>query len=163
MSLPGNTGTSGRARYLLMGSLTLNLLLAGAVGAVALQHSSAAPLQPVVGIKHGMVDHLDRVAASLPANDAELMRTQLLADARKLAAAETEVRLSQEAVRDRLRAEPFDPAALRAAMAQTGAAREQFYQILHDALAAVMAKMSDAGRKRLADWPIRRANGVVTQ
>ncbi len=163
MSLSANAKSSGRARYLLLGSLMLNLVFAGAAGAVALQHARAVPLQPVVGIKHGMAQRLDRIAASLPANDAGVMRTELRADAVKLAAAETEVRLSQEAVRDKLRAEPFDPAAVRAAMAETSAAREHFYQVLHDALATATTKMSDAGRKRLADWPTRRANAVVTQ
>lgn len=163
MSQSADAKGSGRVRYLLLGSLTLNLVLAGAAGAVALQHSGAVPLQPVVGIKHGMAGRLDRIAATLPMNDAGVMRAELRAEAAKLAAAEAELRLAQETVRDKLRAEPFDPAALRAAMSQTSAARERFYRVLHDALTAAMGKMSEAGRKRLADWPQRRADTVVTQ
>jgi uncharacterized membrane protein len=162
MSLSAYANGSGRARYLLLGSLTLNLVLAGAAGAVALQHARAVPLQAVVGIKHGMTHRLDRIEASLPTDDAGVMRAELGAEAVKLATAEAEVRLAQETVRDKLRAEPFDPAAVRAAMAQTSAAREDFYRVLHDALAAATAKMSEAGRKQLADWPTRR-DAVVTQ
>jgi len=162
MFLSGDAKGTGRVRYLLLGSLTLNLVFAGAAGAVALQHARAVPLEPVVGIKHGMGPRLDRIAASLPANDAGVMRAEFRAEAVRLAAAEAEVRLAQEAVRDKLRAEPFDPAAVRTAMAQTSAAHEHFYRVLHDAIAAATAKMSEAGRKRLADWPARR-DAVVTQ
>jgi uncharacterized membrane protein len=154
---------SGRVRWLLVGSLTVNLLLLGAAGAMALQHASTVPLKPVAGINHSMERHLDHIAASLPASDAVVMRTALRADAVKLAAAETELRLSKEAVRESLRAQPFDPAAVRAAMAETNAAREHIYTVVHDAVATATERMSEAGRRTLADWPARRANAVVTQ
>lgn len=163
MVLSAEAKSVGRVRWLLVGSLTVNLLLLGAAGAMALQHVSAVPLKPVVGIKHSMEQRLDNIAASLPASDAVVMRTAIRADAVKLAAAETEIRLSQEAVRESLRAQPFDPAAVRAAMAETTAAREHFYTVLHDAVASATERMSEAGRKTLADWPARRENAVVTQ
>ncbi len=94
-----NAKIGGRGRYLLLGSLTLNLVFAGAAGAMALQHSNPAPLQPVVGIKHGMEHRFDRIAASLPTSDAKIMRAEFRTQAVKLAAAEAEVRLSEEAVR----------------------------------------------------------------
>lgn len=163
MSLLQNAKIGGRGRYLLLGSLTLNLVFAGAAGAMALQHSNPAPLQPVVGIKHGMEHRFDRIAASLPTSDAKIMRAEFRTQAVKLAAAEAEVRLSEEAVRDSLRAQPFDPAAVRATMAETSAARDHFFQVFQDALATATVNMSAAGRKTLADWPATRANRVVTQ
>jgi uncharacterized membrane protein len=165
MSLGPKAESSGRARYLLLGSLTLNLIFAGAAGAMAVQHSTApTPLQPVVGIKHGFEQHFDRIAATLPPDDARIMRSEFRAEAVKLAAAQAQIRLSQEAVRNSLRAQPFDPAAVRTAMAETNAARDDFFQLVHDVVAAATTKMSPAGRETLADWPQRRdKTTVITQ
>lgn len=164
MSLLANLKGAARAQHLLLGSLTLNLVLVGAAGAVAFQHSSAAVApKPIAGIKRSIESHLNQIAASLPADDARIMRAQLRADAVKLAAAQTEVRLSQEAVRNSLRAEPFDPAAVRTAMAETSQARDHFIQLVHNAVATASAKMSPVGRKALADWPATRERAVVTQ
>jgi hypothetical protein len=163
MSLSANRKISTRGGYLLLGSLTLNLLLAGAVGLMASQHSTAAPLQPVAGIKRGIEQRFDRIAASLPVDDARIMRTEFRSQAVRIATAEAELRLSEEAVRNSLRAQPFDPAAVRAAMAESSAARDRFDELVHDALADATEKMSPAGRETLADWPTRRANAVITQ
>jgi uncharacterized membrane protein len=150
-------------RYLLVGSLALNLVFVGAVGAVAFQHSSEVPLQPVIGIKHTMAQRMELLVASLPASDAKVMRAVLREDAAQLAAAEAQLRLSREAVRSKMRAEPYDPSAVREALAETSAARDHFFQLLHDAIASATAQMSPVGRQTLADWPVRRRNVVVTQ
>jgi len=164
MALSQNARISGHLRYLLLGSLTLNLLFAGAAGAMAVQHARApAPLQPVVGIKHGVEHRFNRIAASLPPADAKIMRAEFRAEAVQLAEAEAQLRLSEEAVRDSLRAEPFDPAAVRSAMGQSSAAHESFYALIHNLVAAATAKMSPAGRETLADWRQRRDRAVITQ
>jgi hypothetical protein len=155
-----------RARlYLLAASLTLNLAFAGLAGAMALHaHKAAAPLKPVAGMQHGIQFHLDRIAASLPPSDAQILHEEVNAEAVKLAAAQAEIRLSKEAVRDSLRADPFDPQAVRVAMAETSTARDRFIRLMHDAFAVATARMSAAGRQRLADWPANRHdNTVVTQ
>lgn len=165
MSLSLKAESPSRARYLLLGSLTLNLLFAGAAGAVALQRSSApAPLQRVVGMEHGSIEHrFERIMAILPPDDAKIMRSEFRADAVKLAAAEAQIRVSEQAVRDCLRAQPFDPAAVRLAMAETSQARDHLFELVHDALATATEKMSPAGRQTLADWPQRRSRTVITQ
>jgi uncharacterized membrane protein len=163
MSFSANAKSSARMRYLLLGSLALNLAFVGAAGAVAYQRSSTVPLQPVIGIKYGAAQWMDRIVANLPANDAKVMRAVLRADAAQLAAAEAQLRLSRETVRSKLRAEPYDPAAVRQALAETSAARDHFFQLLHDAIASATAQMSPAGREMLADWPLRRRNAVVMQ
>ena len=153
-------------RYLLAASLALNLAFAGAAGAMALRHTHKAPvpLKPVAGMEHGMQFHLDRIAASLPPSDAQILHEEVNAEAVKLAAAEAEIRLSKAAVRDSLRAEPFDPRAVRAAMADTSTARDHLFRLLHNAFAVATARMSAAGRQRLADWPANRHDStVVTQ
>jgi len=153
-----------RARYLLLGSLTLNFVFAGAAGALALQHATKLPpLQPVVGMNRGVEQRFDRIAAALPGNDANILRTEFHTQAIQLATAETQVRLSEQTVRDSLRAQPFDPAAVRTAMAESSQAKDRFFQLVHETVASATAKMSPAGRQALADWRKRRIAGVVTQ
>lgn len=153
-----------RARYLLLGSLTLNLAFAGAAGAVAFQHATKLPpLQPVVGIDRGVEQRFDRISATLPANDAKIMRAEFHVRAIQLATAETQVRLSEQAVRDALRAQPFDSAAVRTAMAQTSQAKDRFFKLVHETVAGATAKMSPAGRQALADWRRRRVAAATTQ
>lgn len=165
MSLCAYIRLAGRARYLLLGSLALNLVFVGAAGAMALQRAYAVPLQPVLGLRQrGVEHHFDRLLARLPAHDAAIMRAMLHADAVKLASAEAQVRLSQVAVRDSLRAQPFDPAAVRTAMAETSLAHDHLVQLVHNALATATAEMSPAGRQTIADWPEQQSQQkVITQ
>jgi uncharacterized membrane protein len=156
MSVLPNVEGAVRVRWLLFVSLALNLFFVGAAGAVAFRYASPVPLATVARIDHSPASRLDHLAASLPANDAELLRTQLRADAIKVASAQADVRLSQEEVRNSLRAEPFDPSALHAAMAANHTARENFDQVLHDTIGTAAAKMSVVGRNKLADWPAPR-------
>jgi uncharacterized membrane protein len=153
-------------RWLLPVSLTLNLVFAGAAGAAFLRHSAAVPLEPVTHMTRGAEQRLDRIATSLPAPDAQIMRSVIRAEAVKVVAAQASLRLSQEDVRNSLRAEPFDPAAVRAAMAETSAARDNYDQVLHDLIASAAARMSPVGRSKLADWPPPRPqhqDAVITQ
>ena len=117
----------------------------GAAGAVAFRYTSPVPLATVARIDHSLPSRFDRIATSLPPADAAVMRAQLRDDAEKVAAAQADLRLSQEDVRKSLRAEPFDSDAMRAAMAANRAARENFDQVLHDMIAAAAAKMSVRG------------------
>jgi len=153
-----NTEGGARLRWLLLGSIALNLFFMGAAGAVAFRYSSPVPLTTVARIDHSLAGRLDRIAASLPAADAGIMRAQLRGDAIKVAAAQADLRLSREEVRRSLRAQPFDAGAMRTAMAESRTARENFDQVLHDMIASAAAKMSVVGRDKLADWPTQRDN-----
>lgn len=150
-----------RIRWLLLCSLALNLFLVGAAGAVAFRYTSAVPLSTVTRIEHNAADRLDHLAASLPATDAAVMRSELRADARRVASAQADLRLSQEEFRNSLRAEPFDRDAMRVAMTDVHAARENFDLVLHDVIAAAAVKMSVIGRNKLADWPPVRTSAVT--
>jgi uncharacterized membrane protein len=166
MSVSPHILRSGAMRRLLPVSLTLNLVFAGAAGASFLRHSAAVPLEPVTHLTRGAEERLDRIATSLPDSDARIMRNAIRADAAKVVAAQASLRLSQEDVRNSLRAEPFDPAAVRAAMAETSAARDNYDQILHEVIASAAARMSPVGRSKLADWPPprpQRRDAVITQ
>jgi uncharacterized membrane protein len=153
----------GRAHWLLLGSLALNLFFVGAAGAVAYRYSSPVPLKAVSRIEHNLVERLNRIADSLPPADADVMRAQLHTDEVKIAAAQADLRLSQDDVRRSLRAEPFDADAMRAAMAANHSAHARFDQVIHDMLASAASKMSVVGRNKLADWPAQRANARPVQ
>jgi uncharacterized membrane protein len=153
-----NIQSAAHARWFLMASLALNVCFVGAAGAVALRYTGEVPLSAVARIDHSAADRLDRMAATLPSIDAQLIRSTLRADEEKVAAAQADLRLSQEEVRNSLRAEPFDLAAMRAAMAQVQAARENYHSVLHEVIEATAAKMSVVGRNKLADWTTPRGN-----
>jgi uncharacterized membrane protein len=153
MSVSPQVPASGTMRWLLPVSLTLNLAFAGAAGASFLRHSASVPLAPVSHMTRGAENRLDRMATTLPEPDAQIMRRFIRAEAAKVVAAQANLRLSQEDLRTSLRAEPFDPAAVRVAMAETSAARDNFDQILQEVIASAAAKMSPVGRSKLADWP----------
>jgi uncharacterized membrane protein len=152
-----------RMQGLLLGSLALNLFFVGAAGAVAFRYTSPVPLAAVARIDHNLASRLDRLASSLPPPDAVVMHAQLRHDAEKVAAAQADLRLSQDAVRKSLRAEPFDSDAMRSAMATNRAAHDNFDEVLHDTIAAAAAKMSVVGRTKLADWPSERDNTRVSR
>jgi uncharacterized membrane protein len=156
MSIAPKVEGGTRMRWLLLGSVALNLFFVGAAGAVAFRYQSPVPLATVERIDHSLAGRLDRIAASLPPADAEIMRAQLRGDVEKIAAAQADLRLSQEDVRKSLRMEPFDPDAVRTAMAENRTAREYFEQALHDMIASAAAKMTVVGRNKLADWPAQR-------
>ncbi|HEX4411967.1 MAG TPA: periplasmic heavy metal sensor [Xanthobacteraceae bacterium] len=142
----------GRMRSLLLGSLVLNLLFVGVTGAVALRYSNPVPLATVARIDRNVASRLDRIAASLPPDDAKIMREQLRRDASKVAAAQADMRLAQDDVRNSLRSEPFNADAMRSAMATSRAAHDSFDLVLQNTIGAAAARMSVVGRSKLADW-----------
>jgi len=158
MSIVSGTEGSAHLRWLLLGSLVLNLFFVGAAGAVAYRYSSPVPLATVTRIDHSLAGRLDRIAASLPPADAAVLRTQLRDEAVRVAAAQADLRLSREDVRKSLRAQPFDADAMRSAMAENRAAHDKFDQVVHDMIAAAATKMSIIGRTKLAEWPAQRDN-----
>ncbi len=152
MSIEPSTEGGAHWRWLLLGSLALNLFFVGAAGAVAIRYSGPVPLATVARIDHSLAGRLDRIAAKLPPTDAQLLRAQLRNEEIRVAAAEADLRLAQEDVRKSLRAQPFDADAMRTAMAASRVAHDNFDQVLHDTIAAAAAKMSIIGRTTLADW-----------
>ena len=153
MSVSPQVFGTGRTRWLLLGSLTLNVVFAAAAGASLIRHSAAVPLEPVAHMSRGAEHRLDRIATTLPERDAQIMRSFIRAQTAKVVAAQANLRVSQEDLRTSLRAEPFNPAAVRAAMAETSAARDNYDQVLQEVIASSAAKMSPEGRSKLADWP----------
>jgi uncharacterized membrane protein len=160
MSILPSTEGGPHWRWLLLGSLALNLFFVGAAGAVAIRFAGPVPLAPVARIDHSLAGRLDRIAAKLPPADAGVLRAQLHAEEVKVATAEADLRLAQEDVRKTLRAQPFDAQAMRTAMMASRVAHDNFDQVLHDTIAAAATKMSVVGRTTLADWRTEHQNNA---
>jgi uncharacterized membrane protein len=94
----------------------------------------------------------------LPAADAEKLRTAFRARAAEAESARDALNRAYERVQAALRAQSFDAAQLRAAMADARATRPLYEMVMQDILAAGAAGMSPEGRARLAEWPPRSPN-----
>lgn len=134
-------------RWLLLASLAVNLFFIGVAVALLVR----APAKPTYD--RNVFVRIDRLAATLPPSDGAKMRAEIAAHHDSVAAAQTNYRAAQDAIRATLRQEPFDENAMRAAMVQTRAARQNFDQAIQSVVALAAAEMSPAGRRALADWP----------
>ena len=141
------------SRPILFVSLALNLFFVGAWAAFAWRHYAwerHRPWTPAMRI--------ERLAEALPRADADKLRAEFRGRQSNIEAAVTSYRQAQRTVREALRAEPFDPAALRAAMAEARSARSRLDEALQDVIATAGAMMTPEGRRSLADWtPYRRS------
>jgi uncharacterized membrane protein len=156
-------GDDRASRWLVFGSLALNLFFIGAGGAFLIRHTVATATTATPPVDRSVGGRIDRIAATLPSADATILRDAFKADAPRIEASQAALRREQDAVRAALRAEPFDAGAMRSAMANTRAARQSFDVILHDMVATASAKMSVAGRNKLADWPGSRDNSATVR
>ena len=144
------TITRSSSRWLLLGSLALNLFFVGVAVAMAIR----APAPPAWD--RNVFVRVEHIADTLPPADADLLRGQINANRQLIDEAQTRYHSAQDAIHEALRHEPFDVNAMRAAMAQTRAARQAFDQVIQGVFAFSAAQMSPAGRQALADWPPRR-------
>jgi len=141
------TVTRGSSRWLLLGSLALNLFFVGVAIAVAVR----APAPPTWD--RNVFVRVERIADTLPPADADLLRGQINANRQLIEDSQTQYRSAQDQIRETLRHEPFDVEVMRAAMAKTRAARQSFDQVIQGVFAFSASQMSPAGRSALADWP----------
>jgi uncharacterized membrane protein len=139
--------TRGSSRWLLLGSLALNLFFVG----VALAMVVRAPAAPAWD--RNVFVRVERIADTLPPADADLLRGQINANRQLIEDSQTRYRTAQDEIRATLRQEPFDVEAMRAAMAKTRSGRQSFDQVIQGVFAFSASQMSPAGRSALADWP----------
>jgi uncharacterized membrane protein len=147
----------GSSRWLLLGSLALNLFFIGIAIAMAIRTPAPPSWDPNVFVR------VERLAASLPPADGDLLRGQIKANREPIEDTQTKYRTAQNTIRATLRQEPFNAAALQAAMAKTRAARQSFDQAIQGVFAGTAAQMSSAGRRALADWPPGRKTAGNSQ
>jgi uncharacterized membrane protein len=137
----------GASRWLLLGSLALNLFFVGIAIAMAVRAPAPSYWDRNVFVR------IERLAATLPPADADTLRGEVNANRAPLESAQTAYHTAQDHIREVLRQEPFDVEALRAAMAKTRTARLTSDQTVQDVFAVIAAKISPAGRQAMANWP----------
>jgi uncharacterized membrane protein len=145
----------GSSRWLLLGSLALNLFFVGVAIAMAVRAPAPSYWDRNVFVR------VERLAATLPPADADILRSRINASRTAIEDAQTAYHTAQDQIHEVLRQEPFDIEAMRAAMAKTRAGRQAFDQTIQGVFAGVAASISPAGRQALANWPPgRKAAGV---
>jgi len=144
------------SRWLLIGSLALNLFFIGTLVSLAAR-AYVLPAQPAPTERpRTAAGRIERLAAPLPAADADKLRAAFRARETAAEGARDALNKAYERAQSALRAESFDPASLRAALADARATRPAYDQVMQDILLAGASAMSLDGRKRLADWPSSR-------
>jgi uncharacterized membrane protein len=161
MTFTGVTGRElgGSSRWLLLASLALNLFFIGIGGALLLQRYDADTAPPRAAYDRSVAGRIERIAAVLPAEDAERLRKAYQAQRKEIDGARAAYRDKQEAVRTALRAEPFSLDALKTAMSEMRASRQAFDLSIHSLFAQQASEMSQIGRQALADRSSRRGAG----
>ena len=151
---PPAPARAGRwSRWILFVSLALNLFFIGAWAAFAWRHYAWERHRP-----WSPATRIERLAAALPAGDAEKLRSEFRTHQGNIEAAVTRYRQAQRGTREALHAEPFNGDALRSAMAEARNARGKLDEALQDVIASAGATMTPEGRRSLADWtPYRRS------
>src|SRR6478609_2776285 len=128
-ALPG--ATRGSSRWLLLGSLALNLFFVGVALAMVIRTPAPSYWDPNVFVR------VERLAATLPAADADILRGQIKTNHAAIDDAQAKYHSARAHIHDLLRQEPFDVEAMRAAMAQTRAARLTFDQTIQGVFADI--------------------------
>ena len=148
--------TRGSSRWLLLGSLALNLFFVGVAAAMFIR-------APAPAWDRNVFVRVERVAATLPPADADLLRTRINANYAAIEDAQNSYQTARDSIRATLRQDPFDAEAMRSAMAKTRAARQTFDQTIQGVFAGAAPQMSSAGRHALADWPPGRKSASNKQ
>ena len=146
---PAATPPRRGGRWLLFGSLALNLFFIGIAVAMAVR-------SPPPRWDRNVLVRIERVASTLPAADAAILRDAVAAKKDVIEAAQKKYRDARDHIRDTLRQQPFSDENVRAAMAASRAARQSYDEMLHGMFADVATKMSPEGRQAMADWRSRR-------
>jgi len=129
-----------------LASIALNVFLIAVIGAHVVSHWHG-------GRDRRVELRIDRIAATLPADDADKLRAIFMSRLGEIQAASDSYQRAQDVIGLTLTTEPFDPAALRIAMADARAKRLALEVELQDVLASTAAQMSGEGRAKLAEWP----------
>ena len=145
------------SRWLLVGSLALNLFFVGTIGALAVRHYVLPAPQATTERPRTAAARIERLAAPLPAADAEKLRAAFRAREAAAEGARDTLNRAFERMQAALRSQPFDPAQLRAALADVRTARPVYEQVMQEIDLTTATAMSVEGRARLADWPPPRS------
>ena len=128
------------SRWLLLGSLALNLFFVGVAVAMAIRAPAPPRWDPDVFVR------VERLSATLPPADADILRGAYPGQPRRASRARRPpIRTARRRIHETLRQDPFKIDDLRDAMAKTRAARQAFDQVIQGVFADTAAKIV-AGR-----------------
>ena len=133
------------SRWLLLGSLALNLFFVGVAVAMAIR-APAPRWDPDVFVR------VERLSATLPLADADILRGAYQANHDRIADAQAAYQDGRRSIHEILRQDPFKIEDLRDAMAKTRAARQAVDQVVQGVFVDTVAKLSPAARHAVADW-----------
>ena len=148
------------SRWLLIGSLALNLFFLGTIGALALRHYVMPAPQATTERPRTAAARIERLAAPLRSADAEKLRSAFRDREAAAEGARDTLNRAFERMQAALRAQPFDPAQLRAALSDVRTARPLYEQVMQEIYLSAATVMSPEGRARLADWPAPRSTNA---
>jgi uncharacterized membrane protein len=150
MSVAQATFTAQRSgsRWLLLGSLALNLFFIGVAAAMFIR----AP-EPQHTWDPNVFVRVERLAATLPPADAQIVRAAMDANHATIAEAQDAYHQARDDIRATLRQDPFKVEAMRAAVVKARATRQAYDEVIQGVFTDAAARMSSAGRYALANWP----------
>jgi uncharacterized membrane protein len=155
LSPAASNGDRGARRFTLI-SLALNLFFIGIAATLFVRYYTAAPSVVTFTIDRRPAARIERIAATLPPADAAIMRAAYRDNAATLDASRSDFEDSVSVIRQTFRTEPYDIEATRKAMNEARAKRQHFDELLHGAIATAAARMSHAGRVKLAEYSSAR-------
>jgi uncharacterized membrane protein len=141
------SASRGGSRWLLLGSLALNLFFVGIAIAMAIRAPEPPGWDPDVFVR------VERLATSLPPADASILRAAMEANHTAIAQTQDAYHAARDEIRQTLRQDPFKVEAMRAAVVKARAARQAYDEVIQGVFTDAAAKMSPAGRYALANWP----------
>lgn len=94
---------------------------------------------------------MHRMMDDLPEADAKILKEHFGSDMEKMMEKAKSFRGRIDRLRDLMRADPFDPVALRAELESAAADRQAMEKVQTDRIIEVLGKLSPEGRRRLAE------------
>jgi len=146
------------SRWLLIGSLALNLFFICTLGSLAVRHYLLSPQPAAIERPRTAAARIERLAAPLPPADAQTLRATFRTRPSEAEDARAALNRAFERIQAALRTQPFDSARLRAALAEVRTARPVYELVMQEVYLAAASAMSPQGRSKLADWPAPRTN-----
>jgi len=143
-----NGGTKGLVlQVVLFASLAINLFIAGFFAAHLLRHPRPQPLPA------GPMTVIERLSEPLPPKDKEALLAAWKAHQAKMQSLSAEQQAARREVRAKLVADPFDRAALAAALADARAKHAAVGEEMQSIILDAVANFSPEGRKLLWSRP----------
>src|SRR3989304_4022202 len=120
------------SRWLLIGSLGMNLFLVGMIGALATRSYFVTPRPTAAERPHTAAARIDRLAGKLGPADAEKLRTAFRTREAEAERARKALVRAVERLKTALRTQPFDKQQLRAAIAEVRTVRTVYEQEMQE-------------------------------